>query len=163
MTIDQNTFLGYIKGSCIILNVGRNVEIINNKSQSGTNLPDYATKMSIPNSIKSNNINTFLLIKRSYLTNNSTIEINNNNAQDLSNEFIKFIQTDNFNTSHVNEMNITRNIIGYSKNSSSSNKYFLINSEFPITAGSSSTIENNIIQSQKGKNEPIEFYNFSIK
>jgi hypothetical protein len=159
VNITQNKFLGLIRGSCIILSYGKNVSIVDNETISGNQVPSFATNMELPKNIKNFNASTFLIIKSSYKLNDSQLLIKENRANDISREFIKLLNAKESTSSQIKSMDILNNKIS---SVNSNNKFYLINSEFPVIANSC-RLSNNLILDHTQKQLKESFYNFKIK
>jgi len=157
--ITQNKFLGLIKGSCIILGYGKNASIIDNETISGNQVPKFASDIELPKNIKDFNASTFLIVKRSYEMDESKLLIHDNRAEDISKEFIKFLDVKEMKSFQIKVLDILDNNIKSVNSNSNDNKFFFIYSEFPITANES-RFSNNTVLNQTQKPMKRIYYNF---
>jgi hypothetical protein len=159
--ISQNKFLGLIQGSCIILSYGMNTSIIDNETISGNQVPKFASKTELPKNVKNFNASTFLMIKRSYNLDDSQLIIQDNRIEDLSKAFIKFLNDKEIKSSQIKSMDIIDNNIKSMNNISKDKKFYLIYSEFPITANNSRLKNNSVLDRTQNPMKRI-YYNFRI-
>ncbi|MBG9452168.1 hypothetical protein ABE67_23130 [Cytobacillus firmus] len=157
-SIEQNHFMGYIKGSCIILSNGRNVIIKENRTTSGKNLPNFADMTQLPTNIKEFKASTFLAIKRSFEIDSGFIKITNNSV-DISSELIKILDSPDSKLSSFNQLNIEGNRIKLLDNKNGKSNFFLINSDFPLF-NNSTTIKGNKVTDMMGNIQDFRYKNF---
>lgn len=159
VTIKQNKFLGYFKGSAIILANGRNASIVDNESVSGNNVPQIATKNNLPKSIENFNAKNFLSIKRSYDLTSRVLQIERNKALDISESFITFLDVEGTRSNQIQNLQVIDNDIKLANRNSMGQPFYFIFSEFPLKAHSS-VLNNNTMVDFSMKQQPLVSKNF---
>ncbi|OAS87847.1 MULTISPECIES: right-handed parallel beta-helix repeat-containing protein [Metabacillus] len=144
VTIEGNSFIGYIKGASILLAYGKNAIIKNNKTISGKAVPKIADKYSLPDNVEDFKANSFIYIKDTYSFDKGTVKITNNQANNISTEFILLIVQDNPVNFLLSNLIIEKNYVKYDVNGSKDIKYFINSTESINTE--ELTIDQNIIR-----------------